>query len=113
MERSGLRRAFTPLATTFSASMSRPESVSSRMASFGSSTAICKISLRFFSPPEKPSFTERFMSFSSISSSLSFSRNMGKKSMASISSRPRYLRIAFRAERKKYTFVMPGISTGY
>jgi hypothetical protein len=34
--------------------MSRPESVSSRIASFGSSTAIWKISLRFFSPPEKP-----------------------------------------------------------
>ena len=45
--------------TTLSASMSRPESVSSRMASFGSSTAIWKISLRFFSPPEKPSLTER------------------------------------------------------
>src|SRR5947207_512562 len=30
--------------------MSSPESVSSRMASFGSSTAIWKISLRFFSP---------------------------------------------------------------
>ena len=44
-------------ATIFSASMSRPESVSSRMASVGSSTAIWKISLRFFSPPEKPSLT--------------------------------------------------------
>jgi hypothetical protein len=32
-------------------------SVSSRMASFGSNTAICKISLRFFSPPEKPSLS--------------------------------------------------------
>ena len=40
--------------------MSRPESVSSRIASFGSSTAIWKISLRFFSPPEKPSLTARF-----------------------------------------------------
>ncbi len=47
------------VATILSASMSRPESVSSRMASFGSSTAIWKISLRFFSPPEKPSLTER------------------------------------------------------
>jgi hypothetical protein len=26
----------------------------------GSSTAICRISLRFFSPPENPSLTERF-----------------------------------------------------
>ena len=46
-------------ATMRSASMSSPESVSSRIASFGSSTAICRISLRFFSPPEKPAFTER------------------------------------------------------
>ena len=57
--RSGLRSALTPFETIFSASMSRPESVSSRIASRGSSTAIWKISLRFFSPPEKPSFTER------------------------------------------------------
>ena len=49
----------TPLATTRSASMSRPESVSSRIASVGSSSAICRISLRFFSPPEKPSLTLR------------------------------------------------------
>ncbi len=38
--------------------MSRPESVSSRIASLGSSTAIWRISLRFFSPPEKPAFTD-------------------------------------------------------
>ena len=56
----GVRSALTPSATIRSASMSRPESVSSRMASFGSSTAIWKISLRFFSPPEKPSLTGRF-----------------------------------------------------
>ena len=57
MARSGERRALTPRATTRSASMSRPESVSSRIASFGSSTAIWRISLRFFSPPENPSLT--------------------------------------------------------
>src|SRR6266478_6156278 len=39
--------------------MSRPESVSSRIASRGSSTSICSTSLRFFSPPENPSFTPR------------------------------------------------------
>ena len=39
------------------------------MASLGSSTAIWKISLRFFSPPEKPSLTERLSSVCSISSS--------------------------------------------
>ena len=57
--RDGERNVFTPRATTFSASMSRPESVSSSSASVGSSTSICRISLRFFSPPEKPSLTER------------------------------------------------------
>ncbi len=41
--------------------MSSPESVSSRIASFGSSTAIWRISLRFFSPPEKPALTKRDM----------------------------------------------------
>ena len=37
------------------ASMSRPLSVSSSTARSGSIIAICRISLRFFSPPEKPS----------------------------------------------------------
>src|SRR6266851_2835781 len=68
--RSDLRMAFTPLATIFSASISSPESVSSRMASFGSSNAICRISLRFFSPPEEPSFTERVIKRSSTSSKI-------------------------------------------
>ena len=49
------------------ASMSSPESVSSRIASFGSSIAIWKISFFFFSPPEKPSFTAREVSFASSS----------------------------------------------
>ena len=47
--------AFTPFETTLRASMSRPESVSSSTAKRGSSIAICRISWRFFSPPEKPS----------------------------------------------------------
>ena len=37
------------------------ESVSSRMARRGSMIPICTISLRFFSPPEKPTFTARFI----------------------------------------------------
>ena len=53
--------------------MSRPESVSSRIASFGSSSAIWKISLRFFSPPEKPSLTARLSIDLSMSSSFAFS----------------------------------------
>ena len=39
--------------------MSRPESVSSSTQSDGSSSAICRISFRFFSPPEKPTLSGR------------------------------------------------------
>ena len=53
---SGPTSCCTPFATTFSASMSSPESVSSSTAIFGCSIAICRISTRFFSPPENPSF---------------------------------------------------------
>ena len=104
---------FTPFATIRSASMSRPESVSSRMASRGSSTAIWKISLRFFSPPENPSFTERPVKLSSIATNFIFSRAKARKSIASSSSSPRRLRIALSAVRRKYRLPTPGISTGY
>ena len=60
-------------------SMSRPESVSSRIAISGLSTAICRISARFFSPPEKPSLMYRDRNESSMcstsSSSFSSERN--------------------------------------
>src|ERR1700759_4615648 len=60
-----------PAPITRSASMSSPESVSSRMARRGSMIPICTISLRFFSPPEKPTFTARFIiSMSSPSAAL-------------------------------------------
>ena len=57
--RSASRSAFTPSATGFQRVDVGPLSVSSRIANFGSSTASWKISLRFFSPPENPSFTPR------------------------------------------------------
>ena len=79
----------------------------------GSNTAICTISFRFFSPPEKPSLTGRFRKRSSISSRRIFSFSRGRKSMASSSSSPRYLRMAFTAARRKYALLIPGISTGY
>jgi hypothetical protein len=56
----------TPSATTFRASISSPESVSSITAKRGCNTAIWNTSLRFFSPPEKPSLTERLSMESSI-----------------------------------------------
>ena len=52
---SGPFNALTPFATVRSASMSSPESVSSRIAIFGVMSASWRISMRFFSPPEKPS----------------------------------------------------------
>ena len=81
--------------------MSRPESVSSRIASVGSRTAIWKISFRFFSPPENPSFTFRERSASSISTSAAFSSTRERKSIASISGRPRCFLTAFSAIRRK------------
>src|SRR5436190_17117968 len=69
----GPRNEFTPCATVLSASMSRPLSVSSSTAYLGSSIAICRISARFFSPPEKPSLTARDVNERSIPSSSIFS----------------------------------------
>src|SRR5437773_3777410 len=78
-----------------------PESVSSRMQNFGSRTAIWKTSFFFFSPPEKPSFSPRFMKVSSRPRSFALSCTRPMKSIASISSSPRYFRIAFRAAFRK------------
>ena len=74
--------------------MSRPESVSSNNASFGCSTASWSTSLRFFSPPEKPSLTERFRKAGSISTDFAFSLTNLRKAPASISGSPRCLRMA-------------------
>ena len=50
-------RTLTAAATSRRASTSRPESISSRMDISLSMTASWRISLRFFSPPLKPSLT--------------------------------------------------------
>ena len=67
----------------------------------GSSTAIWKISLRFFSPPEKPWLTERLRKVGSISSSFIFSLTSFMNSMASSSASPRCLRTALSAALRK------------
>ncbi len=77
------------------------ESVSSRIASFGSSSAIWKISLRFFSPPEKPTLTARETIWLSIPNEAIFFLAVAMKSMASSSSSPRCLRAALTAARRK------------
>ena len=105
--------ALTPSATMRSASMSRPLSVSSSTHSVGSSTSICRISERFFSPPEKPTFTGRFsISMSMLRrAALSFTnfRNSGVES----STCPRALRTALAAVRRNVRPATPGISIGY
>ncbi len=111
--RSGARRALTPSATTRRASMSRPESVSSRTASRGSRIAIWRISFRFFSPPENPSLSERWRNASSIWSSFMRFLTSERKSTASSSGCPARRRFALSAARRKVALDTPGISTGY
>ena len=52
------------------------------VASEGCNIAIWKTSFFFFSPPEKPSLTDRFCSFCDMSSSASFSRLSLRNSVA-------------------------------
>ena len=114
----------TPSATIRSASMSSPESVSSRIANSGSSIAIWSISRRFFSPPEKPSLTYRAAKPSSILRSAIFSRIRRRKS--SIETPPRVVSVgsmsgflsmpwslALSALRMNDATDRPGIAVGY
>src|SRR2546427_882912 len=118
---SGERMASMPSATTLSASMSSPESVSSRIAKRGWNMCICRISRRFFSPPENPSFTERVMNESSIPRSFIFSarsfRNCGMgMSFFLTSPVPSALGAARRAliaVRRKFATETPGMAEGY
>jgi hypothetical protein len=118
---SGERMASMPSATTLSASMSRPESVSSRIAKRGWNMCICRISSRFFSPPENPSLTERVMNESSTPRSFIFSarslRNCGMgMSFFLTSPVPSALgaaRRALMAVRRKFATDTPGIADGY
>ena len=93
--------------------MSKPLSVSSRIANFGSSIAIWKISFFFFSPPEKPSFTEREINLESSSTMALFSRTSFRNSAGASGFSPRNLRCSFTAIFIKLAIVTPGISTGY
>jgi len=118
---SGERIASIPSATTLRASMSRPESVSSRMAKRGWNMCICRISRRFFSPPENPSLTERVMNESSTPRSFIFSasslRNCGiGMSFFLTSPVPSMVgatRRALIAVRRKFATETPGIADGY
>ena len=67
----------------------------------GFMTAIWKISLRFFSPPEKPSLMARFMKLGSIFSSFILSLTSLRNSTASSSFALRCLRTALTAALRK------------
>ncbi len=106
-----LRIALIPLETTFKASISKPESISSKIANAGSIIIICKISLRFFSPPEKPSFKYRSAISSGISSTAIFSSIFLINCMTEILSSSG--RRALMAARINSALVIPAISLGY
>src|SRR4051795_13218321 len=100
----------TPSATVRSASMSRPESVSSSTAISGCSIAIWRISARFFSPPEKPSLRWREVKDRSTSSSSIACWSLVRNSLTLIGSS---LRLVLIAMRRKLAIETPGIATGY
>src|SRR4051794_4293445 len=100
----------TPSATVRSASMSRPESVSSSTATCGSSIAICRISARFFSPPENPSLSGREVNERSTSSRSAACWSFWPNSLTRIGSS---LRPVLMAMRRKFAIDTPGIATGY
>src|SRR6478735_1715858 len=106
---SGPASSLTLSATSFNESMSRPESVSSKIASEGSSTASCRTSFRFFSPPENPWFTYRWTIASSIPSRSICVFMCLRNASAEICSPL----IAWYAVRRKFTTDTPGTSVGY
>ena len=80
----------------------------------GSRTAICRISLRFFSPPEKPTFTGRFSMSASIFNVLCLLADeleeIGRAHFVLV---PAPCFWALSAVRRKVMLPTPGISTGY
>ena len=98
----------TPSLTMRSASTSRPESVSSRMAIFGLSSPSCSTSCRFFTAREAPvdaAFEKDGSMPSSVIASLvslTQCRNFGASP-----------RTAVAAVRRKFDIDTPGTSTGY
>ena len=106
---SGPTSSFTLSATSFSESMSRPESVSSRIAICGSRTASWRISLRFFSPPENPWFTYRC----TIASSMPRRSIWAFMCLRNASALICVPLIDWYAVRRKFTTDTPGTSVGY
>ena len=79
----------------------------------GSRSAIWRISMRFFSPPEKPALSARLSMSWLILSLPADALTRFMKSGVESSSSPRCLRWAFKAALRKVKVATPGISTGY
>src|SRR4051812_2683387 len=105
--------ALTAVATVRSASMSRPESVSSSTAMRGSSSASWSISMRFFSPPEKPSFRYRLENSRGTWVSSMAASTVLRNSLSETAASPRASRWAFITMRRYLATVTPGMATGY
>src|SRR3954453_13912344 len=105
--------ALTAVATVRSASMSRPESVSSSTAMRGSSSASWSISMRFFSPPEKPSLRYRLENSRGTWVSSMAASTVLRNSLRETASSPRASRWAFITMRRYLATVTPGMATGY
>src|SRR6266851_1369401 len=72
--------------------------------------AVCRVSLRFFSPPEKPTLSGRRSISGSMPSFLAISRTRLSRSGDDSSSSPRLRRWALSAVRRNVTVATPGIS---
>ena len=107
------RQELTPSETILKASISKPESVSSNIASFGLRIDIWRISFFFFSPPEKPTFSCLLNFSSSNFNSFDFSLTTLRNSIASNSFSPLAFLIAFKDVLRKIFVFTPGISSGY
>ena len=105
---SGPATALTPFATTRSASMSNPESVSSRIAIDGFCRASWRISIRFFSPPENPSFRYRVEKSRGTLVSFIAASTVSRNSRSGIGSSPCASRWAFMTVRRYLVTVTPG-----
>src|SRR3954449_1659934 len=93
--------------------MSRPESVSSSTASDGLVSASWSISMRFFSPPEKPSLRYRLENSRGTWVSSMAASTVLRNSLSETAASPRASRCAFITMRRYLATVTPGMATGY
>ncbi len=112
----GPTSALTPFATMLQRVDVQPGVGFVQHRDLGLEHAIWRISTRFFSPPEKPSFRYRDASSrGTLSSSIAASSSVRNSGIGTGSSSPLFaaLRCALIALRRKLVTVTPGIACGY